>query len=148
MAGARPEVAAAADVPRRGWQVLAVTSAGVFIVFLDATVVNIAFPAISADFSGASRAGLSWILNAYAVVFGALLLTAGRLADDYGRRRVFMAGLLAFAGASVLCGRSPTCLCSWPPGRCRPSAPATSGRLGQLAECVPLRLGTRAPDGA
>ncbi len=107
MAGGRPSDAGHTAVPRRAWQVLAVTAAGVFIVFLDATVVNIAFPAISEDFTGVSRAGLSWILNAYAVVFGALLLTAGRLADDHGRRRMFVTGLIAFAAASVLCGLAP-----------------------------------------
>ena len=67
---------------------IAVSAAGVFVVFLDTTVVNIAFPALSADFPGVSRAGLSWVLNAYAVVFGALLVTSGRLADARGRRHV------------------------------------------------------------
>ena len=90
----------AARVDRRAWQVLAVTAAGVFVVFLDATVVNIAFPALSADFRPVTRAGLSWVLNAYAVVFGALLVTAGRLADDHGRKRVFLTGLTIFTGAS------------------------------------------------
>ncbi|MCU1587208.1 MAG: drug resistance efflux protein, partial [Frankiales bacterium] len=72
--------------PRRAWQVLAVSAAAVYVVFLDATIVNIAFPAISADFSHVSRGGLSWVINAYAVVFGALLVTAGGLADDFGRK--------------------------------------------------------------
>ena len=58
-------------VDRRAWQVLGVSAAGVFVVFLDATVVNIAFPALQADFPDVTRAGLSWVLNAYAVVFGA-----------------------------------------------------------------------------
>ena len=93
---------------RRPWQVLGVSAAGVFVVFLDATVVNIAFPALSADFDGTSRAGLSWVLNAYAVVFGALLVTAGRLADARGRKRVFLAGLALFAVASGLCGLAPS----------------------------------------
>jgi MFS family permease len=82
-------------IPPRAWQVLAISAAGVFVVFLDATVVNIAFPALSADFPGVTRAGLSWVLNAYAVVFGALLVTAGRLADDRGRKKVFLAGTVA-----------------------------------------------------
>src|SRR3954462_145061 len=86
------------------WRVFAVAAAGVFVVFLDATVVNIAFPALQAEFTGVTRAGLSWVLNAYAVVFGALLVTAGRLADDRGRKRVFLWGLLLFATASALCG--------------------------------------------
>jgi len=91
----------------RAWKVLGVSAAGVFVVFLDTTVVNIAFPALSAEFTGTSRAGLSWVLNAYAVVFGALLVTAGRLADQHGRRRLFLSGLGVFAGASALCGLAP-----------------------------------------
>ena len=92
----------------RAWKVLGVAAAGVYVVFLDATIVNIAFPALSADFAGTTRAGLSWVLNAYAVVFGALLVTAGRLADDRGRKRVFLAGLGVFAAASALCGLAPS----------------------------------------
>ena len=95
-------------VPRRAWQVLGVTAAGVFVVFVDATVVNIAFPALSADFPDVTRAGLSWVLNAYAVVFGALLVTAGRLADDRGRKRLFLTGLAVFGVASALCGLAPS----------------------------------------
>lgn len=99
--------APAATVSREAWVTLAIASAGVFVVFLDATVVNIAFPAIAADFSGVSRAGLSWILNAYAVVVGALLVTAGRFADLRGRKKYFLSGLMLFALASVLCGLAP-----------------------------------------
>jgi len=95
-------------ISRHAWAVLAVSAAAVYVVFLDATIVNIAFPAISADFSDVTRSGLSWVLNAYAVVFGALLVTAGRLADDHGRKRVFLAGLAVFALASVLCGLAPS----------------------------------------
>ncbi len=98
----------AATVSPRAWRVLAVSAAGVFVVFLDATVVNIAFPALAADFDTTSRAGLSWVLNAYAVVFGALLVTAGRLADARGRKKVFLLGLTVFAVASGLCGLAPT----------------------------------------
>ena len=87
---------------------MAVSAAGVFVVFLDTTVVNIAFPALSADFPDVSRAGLSWVLNAYAVVFGALLVTSGRLADARGRKRTFLSGLVLFAVASALCGLAPT----------------------------------------
>jgi EmrB/QacA subfamily drug resistance transporter len=95
-------------ISRHAWAVLAVSAAAVYVVFLDATIVNIAFPAISADFSDVSRSGLSWVLNAYAVVFGALLVTAGRLADDHGRKHVFLAGLVVFAVGSVLCGFAPS----------------------------------------
>ena len=95
------------SIPAHAWKVLAVSAAAVYVVFLDATIVNIAFPAISAEFSDVSRNGLSWVLNAYAVVFGALLVTAGGLADDKGRKRVFLAGLVLFAAASALCGIAP-----------------------------------------
>jgi EmrB/QacA subfamily drug resistance transporter len=92
-------------MPRR-WQVLLVTSVGVFMTFLDVTIVNIAFPDIRASFPDSSLAQLSWILNAYAIVFAAALVPAGRLADRVGRRRFFFAGLLVFLGASVVCGAS------------------------------------------
>src|SRR3954468_12624476 len=86
------------------WKVLAVSAAAVYVVFLDATIVNIAFPAIGASFPTVTRSGLSWVLNAYAVVFGALLVTAGGLADDRGRKRIFLTGLVLFADASALSG--------------------------------------------
>jgi len=88
----------------RRWQVLLVTSVGVFMTFLDVTIVNIAFPDIRASFPDSSLAQLSWILNAYAIVFAAALVPAGRLADRVGRRRFFFAGLLLFVAASVVCG--------------------------------------------
>jgi EmrB/QacA subfamily drug resistance transporter len=107
----RPELELTVDdtrISRHAWAVLAVSAAAVYVVFLDATIVNIAFPAISKDFSDVTRSGLSWVLNAYAVVFGALLVTAGRLADDHGRKRVFFAGLTVFAVGSALCGLAPS----------------------------------------
>jgi EmrB/QacA subfamily drug resistance transporter len=88
----------------RRWQVLLVTSVGVFMTFLDVTIVNIAFPDIRESFSGTSLASLSWILSAYAIVFAAALVPAGRLADRFGRRRFFFLGLLVFLAASVVCG--------------------------------------------
>jgi EmrB/QacA subfamily drug resistance transporter len=88
----------------RRWQVLLVTSVGVFMTFLDVTIVNIAFPDIEASFPDSSLAQLSWILNAYAIVFAAALVPAGRLADRFGRRRFFFVGLLLFLAASVACG--------------------------------------------
>jgi len=102
------DLTASERVDRHAWHVMAVSAAGVFVVFLDATVVNIAFPAISADFPTVTRAGLSWVLNAYSVVFGALLVTSGRLADERGRKRVFLTGLASFAVTSGLCGVAPT----------------------------------------
>ena len=88
----------------RRWQVLFVTSVGVFMTFLDVTIVNIAFPDIRASFPESSLAQLSWILNGYAIVFAAAIVPAGRLADRVGRRRLFFAGLLLFVAASVVCG--------------------------------------------
>jgi EmrB/QacA subfamily drug resistance transporter len=93
---------------QRKWQVLAVTSVAVFMSFLDVTIVNIAFPDIRASFGGTSLSGLSWILTAYNIVFAALLVPAGRLADRIGRRRTFLTGLLVFLGASVAAGLAPT----------------------------------------
>jgi EmrB/QacA subfamily drug resistance transporter len=88
----------------RRWKVLLVTSVAVFMGFLDVTIVNIAFPDIRASFPDSSLAGLSWVLNAYNIVFAALLVPAGRVADIVGRRRMFFIGLLIFLAASVLCG--------------------------------------------
>src|ERR687884_132668 len=88
----------------RRWQVLLVAAVAVFMGFLDVTIVNIAFPDIRASFPHTSLAGLSWVLNAYNVVFAALLVPAGRLADVVGRRRMFFIGLLTFLAASVICG--------------------------------------------
>ena len=92
----------------RRWKVLLVTAVAVFMSFLDVTIVNIAFPAIRGSFPDASLASLSWILNAYNIVFAALLVPAGRLADRVGRRRIFLTGTCVFIAASVACGLAPT----------------------------------------
>jgi EmrB/QacA subfamily drug resistance transporter len=88
----------------RKWKVLAVTAVAVFMGFLDVTIVNVAFPDLERDFSDASRAELSWVLNAYNILFAALLVPAGRIADIVGRRRMFFVGIWTFLGASLLCG--------------------------------------------
>jgi EmrB/QacA subfamily drug resistance transporter len=90
------------------WKVLLITSIGLFMASLDLFVVNIAFPDMAAEFHGASLSSLSWVLNAYAIVFAALLVPAGRIADRVGRKRVFISGLLLFAAASALCAVSPS----------------------------------------
>src|ERR671927_1543641 len=95
-------------VMQRKWQVLLVTSVAVFMSFLDVTIVNIAFPDIRASFATTSLPDLSWILTAYNIVFAALLVPAGRLADRMGRRRTFLGGLATFVAASVAAGLSPT----------------------------------------
>src|SRR3954453_17890939 len=84
-------------------RVAAIVSVGVFVASLDLFIVNIAFPDIQRDFDGASLASLSWILNAYAIVFAALLVPAGRWADRTGRKRAFMGGLAVFTLASSAC---------------------------------------------
>ena len=92
-----------ADPERSRWTALIVLCAGVLMIVLDATIVNVALPAIQADL-GFSQASLAWVVNAYLIAFGGLLLLAGRLGDLVGRRRVFLAGLALFTAASALCG--------------------------------------------
>jgi EmrB/QacA subfamily drug resistance transporter len=87
----------------RHWQVFLVVTAGAFLANLDLFIVNIAFPSIQADFPAAGLSTLSWTLNGYAIVFAALLVPAGRLADRVGRRRVYLLGLGLFVLASALC---------------------------------------------
>lgn len=91
----------------RKWQVLIVTSLGTFMAFLDTTIANIAFTAISRDFSTARLSDLSWVLTGYTVLFAASLIPAGRIADLAGRRRVFLIGLAIFIVASALSGLAP-----------------------------------------
>jgi EmrB/QacA subfamily drug resistance transporter len=88
--------------------VLAVSSLAAFLAFLDVTIVNIAFPAITAAFPATSAADLSWIFTAYNVTFAALLVPAGRLADLWGRRRTFLTGLALFGLASAACAAAPS----------------------------------------
>ena len=88
--------------------VLAVASASSFLVYLDATIVNVAFPDVRASFTGATLSGLSWILSGYGIVFAALLVPGGRLADVIGGRRVFLAGLAGFTLGSALCAVAPS----------------------------------------
>jgi EmrB/QacA subfamily drug resistance transporter len=89
-------------------RVAAIVSVGVFVASLDLFIVNIAFPDIQRDFDGASLASLSWILNAYAIVFAALLVPAGRWADRAGRKRAFLGGLAVFTAASAACAAAPS----------------------------------------
>ncbi len=103
-------VPAASAAPRRIARVepnvvLALVAVAQFMVVLDATVVNVALPTIKTDL-GFSEQNLSWVLNAYTLVFGGFLLLGGRLADRLGRRRLFMAGIALFSGASLICGVS------------------------------------------
>jgi EmrB/QacA subfamily drug resistance transporter len=93
--------------PQR-WRILAVLAAVAFMAQLDLFIVNIAVPAMGRSFAGSGLSSLSWVLNAYAIVFAALLVPAGRLADHFGRRRFLLAGVATFTLASVLCALAPT----------------------------------------
>ena len=88
---------------RRKWWTLAAVSFGLFMIMLDNTVVNVALPAIQEDL-GADLSQLQWIVTGYALSFAALMLIGGKLADAYGRRLIFVAGILLFTGASLWCG--------------------------------------------
>jgi EmrB/QacA subfamily drug resistance transporter len=88
---------------RSRWIALVVLCVGVLMIVLDATVVNVALPSIQSDL-GFSQADLAWVVNAYLIAFGGLLLLAGRLGDLISRRGVFLAGLAVFTLASLLCG--------------------------------------------
>src|SRR3954449_5806987 len=87
---------------------VAIACTGAFLVFLDTTIVNIAFPDISASFAGSTRSSLSWVLDGYFVVIAALLVPAGGLADRFGHRRIFLLGVAGFTAASLLCALAPS----------------------------------------
>src|SRR5258705_8963840 len=89
------------------WPVFAVTVAAAFMVALDLSIVNVAFPSIRRSFPDVSTASLSWVLAAYSVVFGALLLGAGRIADRSGRRRIILIRLVGFTVRSLLFPNAP-----------------------------------------
>jgi EmrB/QacA subfamily drug resistance transporter len=84
------------------WLVLVLVCLAQFMVVLDATIVNVALPSIQADLD-MSESGLQWVVNAYALMFGGFLLLGGRAGDLIGRKRVFLAGLVLFTAASLLC---------------------------------------------
>ena len=92
----------------RKWQVLMVVVAGVFMAGLDLFIVNIAFPQIRLDFAGTSLGTLSWVLNAYTIVFAAFLVVAGRWSDAFGRKRSFLLGVGLFTAASAACAAAPS----------------------------------------
>jgi EmrB/QacA subfamily drug resistance transporter len=90
---------------RARWTALVVLCVGMLMIILDSTVVNVALPSIQRDLHF-SQANLAWVVNAYLITFGGLLLLAGRLGDLVGRKRVFMIGLALFTVASLVCGLS------------------------------------------
>jgi EmrB/QacA subfamily drug resistance transporter len=112
--GGRPadRVAAVSAHPEEGhparWWIMAVLAAVAFMAQLDLFIVNVALPVIGRSYAGSSLSGLSWVLNAYAIVFAALLVPAGRLADHFGRRRFLLIGVAVFTLASAACAAAPT----------------------------------------
>src|SRR5207245_11285737 len=89
------------------WPALVVLCAGMLMIILDQTITNVALPSIQKDL-GFSQSSLAWVVNAYLIAFGGLLLLAGRLGDLIGRKRIFLAGLTLFTIASLVCGLSPS----------------------------------------
>ena len=85
------------------WLALVVLCAGMLMIILDQTIVNVALPAIQRDL-GFSQSSLAWVVNAYLIPFGGLLLLAGRLGDLLGRKRILISRLVVFTAASLLCG--------------------------------------------
>lgn len=100
---ANPEQTNGTMTGRKRWAALLTLCAGLLMIILDGTVVTVALPAIQQDL-GFSSTDLSWVVGAYLIPFGGLLLLAGRIGDLTGRRRVFLIGVAAFAAASALCG--------------------------------------------
>src|SRR5512132_1619092 len=90
---------------RRRWLALAVVVAAQFMVVLDIAIVNVALPSIKTDLNF-SQESLQWVITAYSILFGGVLLLGGRLADVLGRRRLFVAGIVLFAVSSLLAGLS------------------------------------------
>ncbi|WP_067710504.1 MFS transporter [Nocardia yamanashiensis] len=90
----------------RKWLPLLTICLGTFMLLIDVTIVNVALPDMAADL-GASFGSLQWVVNAYAVAMAALLLGAGSIADSFGHRRIYLAGLAMFATSSLVCGISP-----------------------------------------
>lgn len=99
-----PRQTRGAAPPASPWPVFLIASLSVFLVSLDTTVLYAAFGAIQAGFPDSNTADLSWVLNAYTVVYAALLVPAGRLADLHGRKRIFLIGVSLFLLSSLLCG--------------------------------------------
>jgi EmrB/QacA subfamily drug resistance transporter len=101
-----PSISSLSD-DRRRWASLMVVCLAQLMIVLDVTIVNVALPSIQHDL-GFSQGNLTWVVNAFLVTFGSLLLLAGRLGDLIGRKRVFLAGVITFTAASLLCGVAPS----------------------------------------
>jgi MFS family permease len=105
MATTTGQISSAQVADRRRWLALVVLCVGQLMIVLDATVVNVALPTIQRDLHF-SQSSLAWVINAYLITFGGLLLLAGRLGDLIGPKRIFVTGLSVFTAASAFCGFS------------------------------------------
>ncbi|WP_448811473.1 DHA2 family efflux MFS transporter permease subunit [Agromyces bauzanensis] len=132
---ASPAVGATTAVHPRRWWALGALALAQFLVVLDASIVNIAIPTLGADL-GLGPAALAWVITAYVLPFGSLLLFGGRLADRFGHRRVFLVGTGAFLGASTLAGLATT-------GELLLAARALQGAAAALLAPASLALVTR-----
>src|SRR3954469_593663 len=103
MASSSPAATSPPPTDLRRWSALVVVCLAQLMNALDATIVNVALPSIQRDLHF-TQANLTWVVNAYLITFGSFLLLAGRLGDLVGRKRVFLAGLVTFTVASLLCG--------------------------------------------
>jgi EmrB/QacA subfamily drug resistance transporter len=103
--GLAPGISGAVQSTSSRWLSLLVLCIGFLMIILDSTIVNVALPSIRRDL-GFSQSGLAWVVNAYLIAYGGLMLLAGRLGDLLGRKRVFLSGLALFTAASLLCGAS------------------------------------------
>lgn len=108
------ETTASEDVGANRWLALAVVLAGAFMILLDSTIVNVAIPSIQIDLE-ASFGAIEWVVSGYALAYGLMLIPAGRLADRFGHKRLFLIGLVGFTLTSLLCGtaNSPAALIGW-----------------------------------
>lgn len=102
-----PQSPPVTESPRR-WRILAVAAVAQYLAILDLFAVTVAFPTLQASFGHAGASTVSWVLNAYTIVMAALLVPAGRLADDTGRKRGFLLGIALFGLASIACAAAPS----------------------------------------
>ena len=127
---------------------LAITVLGSGIAALDATVVNIALPVIGREFH-TGVAALQWVMNGYTLTLAAFLLIGGSLGDRFGRRKVYLIGIVGFALASAACGLAPTRYSSSSPGCCRAPAQRCSRREAWRSwkprSCPPTGAGRSGP---
>src|SRR3954467_11191649 len=133
------------EADRRKWFTLGAVAFGLFMIMLDNTIVNVALPSIQKDL-GINTDELEWVVNAYALVFGVLLLSGGKLADMFGRRRIFALGMALFVLASLGCGlsNSAATLIGWRAAQGIGAAMMNPASLSIIAAAFPPRERGRA----